>query len=109
MALEFTNIPDHSGPAVYLIGNGQSQLERQLTELGKLIDEATPEQTQVVYLDPTRGDGLRIREFYSLHYLPTVFIVMDDDTIAQQWDVTLPRFEEVTYALSQITGSMRTS
>lgn len=109
MALSFTTIPDRTGPAVYLIGNGQSQTERQLISLGNEINEVTPGQTQIVYLDPTRGDGLKIKEFYSLQVLPCILVVLDDDTIAHTWENTIPRQDEVTYIISQITGSLRTS
>lgn len=106
MALEFTNIPDREGPAVYLFGDGTHTTETQMQELGVAVDKETPEETQVVYLDPTRGDGLRIKEFYQLTVFPCVLIIMDDDTITQSWQFSLPRAEEVIYALSQINGDM---
>jgi hypothetical protein len=31
---------------------------------------------------------------------------MDDDTINQQWSGSLPQADQVSYALSQITGGM---
>lgn len=109
MALSFTIIPDRTGPAIYLIGNGQSQIETQLMELGNQINQATAEDTQIVYLDPNHGDGLKVKEFYSLQVLPSALIVLDDDTIAHQWDNVIPRSDEITYILSQINGSMRAS
>lgn len=71
MALEFTNIPDREGPAIYVF-----------------------------------GDGASVKEFYGLTNFPCVLILMDDDTIPQQWSQTIPRADEVAYALSQINGSM---
>ena len=106
MGLEFTNIPDRSGPAVYIFGDGTTQTELRLTAYGKEIDALTPDETQVVFLDPQRGDGLEVKEFYGLLSFPCVLIVMDDDTINQQWSGSLPQADQVSYALSQITGSM---
>lgn len=109
MGLSFTTIPDRTGPAIYLIGTGQSQTETQLKELGNQIIELTADDTQVVYLDPNHGDGLKVKEFYSLQVLPCTLVVLDDDTIARQWDSTIPKAEDISYALSQINGSMRSS
>lgn len=109
MALSFTTIPDRTGPAVYMINNGLSQSESQLIELGNKVNDMTSDDTQIVYLEPNTGDGLKVKEFYSLQVLPCVLIVLDDDTIAHQWDNTIPRPDEITYILSQINGSMRAS
>lgn len=106
MALEFTNIPDREGPAIYVFGDGTITTERQLIAFGEEVDSLTPDETQVVYLDPSRGDGASVKEFYGLTNFPCVLILMDDDTIPQQWSQTIPRADEVAYALSQINGSM---
>ncbi len=106
MGLEFTNIPDRSGPAVYIIGDGSSMSEARLRQFGEEVDALTPDETQVVYLDPRSGDGLKIKEFYSLQALPCVLIVMDDDTIYHSWEVQIPTADQVSYTLSQVTGSM---
>ena len=106
MALEFTNIPDRTGPAVYLVGDGSGEQHRQLEDLGAAIDAATPEETQVVYLDSTNGDGLNVKEFYALMDFPTVMIVMDDDTLYQSWTNDLPQPDQVAYYLSQVGGQM---
>lgn len=109
MALSFTSIPDRTGPAIYLLGDGTSQTEQALMQLGNEVDKLTSQDTQVVYLDPSRGDGLATATFYGLTQFPSVIIVMDDDTVPHQWSHHIPRYEEVTYALSQTTGSMRSS
>ena len=106
MALEFTSIPDRTGPAVYVFGDGTTQVNQQLMELGNAIDRLTPDETQVAFLDQSHGDGLSVKEFYGLTDFPCVMIVMDDDTVPYQWTLTLPQPDEVSYALSQITGSM---
>lgn len=109
MALEFTTIPDREGPAVYIFSDGTTQSEQLLKQLGEEVDKLTQETTQVVFLDHTRGDGLATKEFYGLTTFPCILIVMDDDTIPQQWNGALPRADEVSYAISQITGGMRSS
>lgn len=106
MALEFTNIPDREGPAVYIIGDGTAQLEQQLIAFGEDVDKLTPDETQVVYLDPNKDDGLKVKSFYSLQYLPVIMIIMDDDTLYQTWTSDIPRPDEVAYYLSQINGTM---
>lgn len=105
MALEFTNIPDRTGAAVYLLGDGTTHTDRQLTLLGQDIDKITPDETQVVLLDPKSGDGLRIKEFYSIMHFPCVMIVQDDDTVPYSWNVTLPSADDVSYHLGQIGGA----
>mgnify|MGYP003599313698 CR=1 FL=1 len=104
MALEFTNIPDRVGAAIYIFGDGSSQTEKVLTDLGTRIDELTPDITQVVYLDPNRGDGLAVKEFYGLTQFPALCIIMDDDTMPNAWYGTMPSPEEVSYQLSRISG-----
>lgn len=106
MALSFTSIPDEHGPAVYIFGDGTSQLEQRLIAFGEEVDKLTPDETQVVYLDPNRGDGLRVKEFYALTNFPVVMIIMDDDTLYHTWDGTLPQPDQVSYYLSQINGGI---
>ncbi|MFZ1249652.1 MAG: hypothetical protein WAQ24_05025 [Candidatus Saccharimonadales bacterium] len=106
MGLEFTNIPDRHGPAVYVFSDGTSQTEIRLKQYGQEIDALTPDETQVVYLNPMRDDGLRVKEFYGLTSFPCVLIVMDDDTIAQSWQGSLPQADQVSYTLGQIGGGI---
>lgn len=105
MALDFTTIADRIGPAVYIIGDGAFDMEHRLKQLGEDIDKLTEDETQVVYLDPNSQDGQAVKEFYSLGTLPVILIVMDDDTVPHQWvGSSLPRPDEVSYALSRING-----
>lgn len=73
------------------------------------INTLTNNEARVVLLDPLRGDGLRVKEFYGLTTFPAVVVVMDDDTIVQSWAGQLPQAQEVSYALSQINGHMSAS
>jgi hypothetical protein len=80
--------------------------EERLKRYGVEVDALTPDETQVVYLDPRSDDGRKVTEFYSLTTLPCVLIVMDDDTIYQSWELQIPSADQVSYALSQVNGSM---
>lgn len=107
MALEFTNIPDRTGPAVYILSDAGVREEIELTKFGMDIDNATPDETQVVFLNVQKGDGLAIKEFYAVTVFPTVLIVQDDDTIIQGWYGQVPQLEQVVYYLGQATGTMQ--
>lgn len=105
MGLEFTNIPDRNGPAVYILGDGTEATAQRMKQYGEEVDELTPDETQVVYLDSQSGDGLEVAEFYGLTAFPCVLIVMDDDTLYQSWEIQIPAADQVSYVLSQINGS----
>jgi len=107
MALEFTHIPDRNAPAVYIFGDGTLETEQSLKQFGEKLDELTPKDTRVVYLNPNDGDGPSIVELYGLSQFPSVMIVMKDETIEQQWDQNIPEPDEIAYALNQITGDVR--
>lgn len=109
MALESTNIPDFIGAAVYMLHDGNTITEGNLLRLEQEIVQRTQNTVQIVRADVRMGDGLRIKEFYGITTLPAVMIIMDDDTVPQQWGPELPRAEDVSYAVSQINGSMRSS
>lgn len=109
MGLDFTNIHDKEGAALYLLTDGTGPGERALERLAQEIDDAITADIQIVVLDPRRGDGARVKSFYSIQYLPCVLIVRDDDTIAFQWDHQLPRAEDVAFQVSHISGGMRHS
>lgn len=105
MGLTFTQLTDHRGPAIYLLGS--SMLENKLQVLGKEIDHVTSETVQVAYLDTHGPDGAKVASFYGVTQsdLPAVLIVMDDDTLHKSWfGVQLPRAEDVAYEIRSITG-----
>lgn len=108
MGLEFTNIPDREGPAVYLLGAAPHQ--RELVALGEAVDAATPDETQIVCLDIDSGNGAQVAEFYGFmrEQLPVIMIVQDDDTLYQSWyGQDLPAADVVAHHLNQITGAGR--
>lgn len=109
MALEFTDIPDRNGAAVYLLSNGQHTMENELRTLGEEIDRLTPHDTQVVLLDSSRGDGIRVKEFYSITTTPTAMIILDDDTVPYQWTGSLPQADQIAYHLNHIEGSIHSN
>ena len=104
MGLSFASIQDEHGPAIYISGDGTAQTENRLMRLGEEVDKLTSSDTQIVYLDPTRGDGLRVKEFYALTVFPALIIIMDDDTLYQKWEGYMPRPDQVSYAISQAGG-----
>ena len=109
MSLSFTSIEDQIGPAVYILGSHDARTEQKLMNLANEVDKRTQQKVQIVYLDPRRGDGLKVKEFYAVRNLPCVMIIMDDDTVPYKWTHAIPKAEEITYALSQIGGYMRRS
>lgn len=104
MGLSFASIQDEHGPAIYIFGDGTAQTENRLMRLGEEVDKLTSSDTQIVYLDPTRGDRLRVKEFYALTVFPALIIIMDDDTLYQKWEGYMPRPDQVSYAISQAGG-----
>lgn len=109
MGLDFTNISDERGAAVYLFSDGSTPSERQINDFAAEIHTQTNNGSQVVVLDPMHGDGLRVKEFYGLTTFPAAIIIMDDDTIVQSWAGQLPQAQEISYALSRINGHMASS
>lgn len=106
MALEFTGRPDRHGPALYLIAANRSGNEK-LKALGATVDDATSEDTQVVYLDTGSAEAQKISSFYGITQFPAVLIVLDDDQLAQSWTYHLPAAEEVVYAIGRAGARMR--
>ena len=106
MALEFTGRPDRHGPALYLIDKGRSDDEK-LIALGVAVDDATSEDTQVVYLKATSAEAQKITSFYAVTQFPAVLIVLDNAQLAQSWTYHLPRAEEVIYAIGRAGARMR--
>lgn len=106
MGLDFTDIPDRQGPAIYIVG--ATMLESQLQPWRDRLAAILPPESQVIYVDINSSNGAKISEFYEIEpeKLPAIMIVMDDDTIYKSWfGPDLPSVETVTYEHAQITGS----
>lgn len=88
MGLDFTHIADKQGAALYVLYGGSHQDQQTFTRLKEDIEKQT--NHQVVLLDVTTPDGENVRDFYDImpEQLPAVFIVKDDDSIAQMWSGT---------------------
>ena len=65
MALEFTGRPDRAGPALYLIDRGMHE-DAQLIALGTEVDNATDDNTQVVYLREHSHEAQAVISFYAV-------------------------------------------
>jgi len=103
MALDFTNIPDRQGPAAYVLGDGSSLQEKELQDYVARLNESTRNESQAIYLDSTRDDGLKVKEFYQIQQFPCVIIVNDDDTLGTTWYGLMPQPDEVRYELGSFS------
>lgn len=101
MGLDFTNITDRSGAALYLIHDGtltqQRSLERLAEELG-----ARQLRQQIILLSARDPQAEKIRDFYDLSSMsfPHLLIVADDDRLLHSWSgAQLPTADHLAYAL----------
>lgn len=102
MGLEFTNIKDRSGVALYVLHNSNSM---ELTRLKSLAEEVRQLcEHQVAIIDIKTPNGEQIRDFYDIlpEQLPVVLCVRDDDSIAQMWsDQSIPAADVIAFTLKQ--------
>lgn len=85
MGLDFTNIPDHEGAALYILHTANS---REVENFQRLAAEITTQSShQVILLDVKTADGEKVRDFYDItpDQLPAALVIRDDDSIAHQW------------------------
>ncbi len=105
MGLDFTHIADKQGAALYVLYAGGQQDLQTFTRLKEEINKQTTHQ--VALLDVTTPDGENVRDFYDImpEQLPAVFIVKDDDSIAQMWSSTdIPsNSSDIVFHLRQIS------
>lgn len=85
MGLDFTNIKDSEGAALYILHTGNTIEGERLERLATEIKQDAPHQ--VVMLDVSTPDGEKVRDFYDItpSQLPAILIVRDDDSLAYQW------------------------
>lgn len=88
MGLDFTDIPDREGAALYLLHTGNSVELDRLTRLKQDIE--AHDSHQVVLIDVNTPDGEKVRDFYDIEAgsLPVALIIGDDDSIVFRWDNT---------------------
>ena len=86
MGLDFTDIPDRDGAALYILHTGNSVELDRLTRLKQAIE--AQDNHQVVLIDVNSPDGEKVRDFYDIEagVLPVAFIIADDDSIIFRWD-----------------------
>lgn len=105
MGLDFTNIEDRSGAALYVLTNGMT---REIEKFERLKDELRGHTShQAVILDVHTPDGEKIRDFYDImpEELPVAFIVRDDDSIAHKWHKdAIPAADIIAHHLRQISN-----
>lgn len=86
MGLDFTNIPDGEGAAVYVLHYPTFTDTKRFEELKKDVLSSSP-GSQIVLLDVNGAQGEQVRDFYDItpESLPTVMLIADDDSIIYQW------------------------
>ena len=85
MGLDFTNIADNDGAALYILHTRNTRETERFERLAADIAKQT--QHQVVLLDVNTQDGEKVRDFYDImpEQLPAALVIRDDDSIAHQW------------------------
>lgn len=83
MALDFTDIPDEKGAAVYFIHSGITRSEAKMQRLMEEVAERSDKQ--LVLLDGTRGDGARVIDLYDLQRTEHILVVADNDQLLHFW------------------------
>lgn len=106
MALEFTGLPDRHGPALYLLDQNPGQ-DDALVALGTAVDDATDEDTQVVYLRAQSAEGQQVADFYNVTQFPAALIIMDDDQVYHSWFFTLPQPDEAVTTIARAGARLR--
>lgn len=104
MGLEFTDIPDREGAAIYYIHHGSHSDETFTERLRRDIQDRLPD-SQVVSVSVRTPDGEKIRDFYDIlpERLPALLIVRDDDSLAGIYGATdMPPTDQLAYMLRSI-------
>ncbi len=106
MGLDFTNIADNDGAALYILHTRNTRETERFERLAADISKET--RHQVVLLDVDTQDGEQVRDFYDITHdqLPAVLIVRDDDSIAYQWlgEYIPTSANDIIYQLRQISA-----
>lgn len=103
MGLDFTNIPDREGVALYIIHDGSVQEGKHWKEFVDHIQPMT--HAQIVVMSARDTDAQKIHEFYGLDQveIPVLLAIRDDDEIAYKWGgANVPSAEEIAHLLEQV-------
>lgn len=107
MALDFTDVHDHAGAALYVLHTGNGADAHRFERMKADIEAAGP--FQCVVMDAHTPNGEKIRDFYDFTptQLPVAFIVRDDDSIHTQWsgNAEIPTNpSDIVFHLRQVGG-----
>lgn len=86
MGLEFTNIADKTGVAIYMIHDGTMNQQRSIERLAEEVAAKDPHR-QIVVLSARDKEAEKIRTFYGLSSIgfPYILVVADDDRLLHSW------------------------
>lgn len=101
MGLEFTQIEDNHGAAVYVIYDGLTRSEQKMKHLADEIQKHTSKQ--VIPLSTHDSDAMKIIDFYDLHAGNQVLIVRDNDELHYIWsELELPAPDQIGFMANQV-------
>lgn len=100
MGLDFTNIKDHHGSAIYLIHDGSEKNRMEFEELAEDLKRRSKKQVVLMSADDQNGDN--IIKFYQLKGSGFVLVVRDDDQLHHVWsDGELFDASKIAYTAEQ--------
>jgi hypothetical protein len=98
MGLDFTNIPDREGAALYFLYDTvtqQHQMERLANELHEM-----KLSHQIVLVPARDANGEKICSFYSLSHgsMPYILLISDNDELVASWSgLEMPAADIIAY------------
>jgi hypothetical protein len=98
MGLDFTNIPDRAGLAIYCLYDGTITQQQSVERLVDTLKQQIPHQ--IFMISAHDQDGEKIRDFYDLDagMFPHILLVNDDDQIVMSWSGSqMPTADVVAY------------
>jgi hypothetical protein len=100
MGLDFTNIKDEPGAAIFFLHDGTVQDKQQMKQLA--VEVNTRSKKQVIVTSSKDTIGRSIIDFFDLKGSHFILIVRDDDQLYHVWSDG-ERFDpaEVTYIAEQ--------
>ncbi len=86
--------------SVYLLGKDENE-DSRLADLQHAAESAKLDDTKVVYLSAKSTEGQSIIDFYDVHQLPAVLLLLPDGQVYQAWNYYLPSVDELTYSMGR--------